>query len=72
MKRTLILAAFLSLSLPLCAASRILDGFADPPREYRPRVWWHWMNGNITEDGIRKDIEWMNGAGIVGFHIFDD
>ncbi len=29
------------------------------------------MNGNITEDGIRKDIEWMNGAGIVGFHIFD-
>ena len=29
------------------------------------------MNGNITRDGIRKDIEWMNRVGIVGFHIFD-
>lgn len=72
MKRPfIIIAALLSLSLPLSAGNGILADFADPPREYRPRVWWHWMNGNITEDGIRKDIEWMDAAGIVGFHIFD-
>ena len=29
------------------------------------------MNGNITEDGIRKDIEWMHRIGIGGFHVFD-
>lgn len=52
-------------------AGTVIDGFSSPPREYRPRVWWHWMNGNITEDGIRKDIGWMDRSGIVGFHIFD-
>ena len=29
------------------------------------------MNGNISKDGIRKDIEWMDRAGIGGFHCFD-
>lgn len=47
------------------------DGFVTPPKEARPLVWWHWMNGNITKDGIRKDIEWMHESGIAGFHIFD-
>ncbi len=47
------------------------ERFADPPRESRPMVWWHWMNGNITKDGIRKDLEWMDSAGIRGFHQFD-
>lgn len=47
------------------------EQFLNPEREYRPRVWWHWMNGNITADGVRKDIEWMDRAGIVGFHNFD-
>lgn len=29
------------------------------------------MNGNITREGIRKDIEWMDRAGLAGFHLFD-
>jgi len=29
------------------------------------------MNGNITKDGIRKDLEWMSDNGVVGFHNFD-
>lgn len=29
------------------------------------------MNGNITIDGIRQDIEWMHRVGIGGFHNFD-
>ena len=45
--------------------------FQNPPNEARPRVWWHWMNGNITKDGIRKDFEWMNRVGIGGFQNFD-
>lgn len=47
------------------------SGFLNPPQEARPRVWWHWMNGNITKEGIRKDIEWMHRAGIGGFHCFE-
>jgi len=26
------------------------SGFENPPAGARPRVWWHWMNGNITQD----------------------
>lgn len=29
------------------------------------------MNGNITRDGIRKDLEWMHRVGIGGFHNFE-
>lgn len=29
------------------------------------------MNGNITKDGIRKDLDWMERTGIGGFQNFD-
>lgn len=45
--------------------------FENPSQSARPRVWWHWMNGNITAEGIYKDLHWMHDAGIVGFHNFD-
>ena len=43
----------------------------NPPNEAKPRVWWHWMNGNITKEGIRLDLEWMKRVGIGGFQNFD-
>ena len=46
-------------------------GFEEPPASARPRVWWHWMNGNISQEGIKLDLEWMNRSGIAGFHNFD-
>lgn len=45
--------------------------FIAPPNSARPRVWWHWMNGNITIDGIDKDLAWMHRVGIGGLHNFD-
>jgi hypothetical protein len=45
--------------------------FRDPPASARPRVWWHWMNGNVTKDGIAKDIDWMSRMGIGGLQAFD-
>lgn len=47
------------------------DQFANPPQSARPRVWWHWMNGNITKDGIAKDMAWMKRVGIGGLQNFD-
>ena len=47
------------------------SGFENPPEGARPRVWWHWMNGNITKEGIKLDLEWMHRAGIRGFQNFD-
>lgn len=47
------------------------EQFRDPPASARPRVWWHWMNGNITKDGIAKDLAWMKAVGIGGAQTFD-
>jgi len=46
-------------------------GFENPPQSARPRVWWHWMNGNITKEGIKLDLEWMHRIGLGGFQNFD-
>jgi hypothetical protein len=46
-------------------------GFVNPDNAARPRVWWHWVNGNITKEGIRKDLLWMKRSGIGGFQNFD-
>jgi len=47
------------------------EGFQNPPESAKPRVWWHWMNGNISKEGIRADLEWMKRTGIGGFQNFD-
>lgn len=57
-----------SFTIDTSALARI---FMDPPKEARPQVWWHWMDGNVSKEGIRKDIEWMKRSGIGGFHQFD-
>jgi hypothetical protein len=36
------------------ATDALERGFKNPPQAAKPRVWWHWMNGNITEDGISR------------------
>jgi hypothetical protein len=65
-------AIALLMPLPCIAASDVLrDGFRSPPAVAKPRVWWHWMNGNITKDGIRRDLEWMNRIGIGGVNAID-
>jgi alpha-L-rhamnosidase len=52
-------------------ADELADNFKNPPQSARPRVWWHWMNGNITKDGIAKDMAWMKRVGIGGLQNFD-
>jgi hypothetical protein len=49
----------------------LLRGFENPPDSAKPRVWWHWMSGNITKAGIQADLEWMKRVGIGGFQNFD-
>jgi hypothetical protein len=52
-------------------ADPLARGFENPPESAKPRVWWHWMNGNITKEGIKLDLEWMKRVGIGGFQNFD-
>lgn len=53
------------------SAPALEQGFQNPPPEARPRTWWHWMNGNITADGVRKDLDWMSRVGLGGVQNFD-
>lgn len=69
--RTILLAMALTTATGSMAQSDLQQQFANPPQEARPRVWWHWMNGNISKYGIKKDLEWMHRAGIAGIHVFD-
>ena len=47
------------------------QGFKDPPGSAKPRTWWHWTSGNVTKEGITKDLEWMKRVGIGGMHLAD-
>ncbi len=49
----------------------LYEGFRNPPPSARPITWWHWTGGNVTKEGITKDLEWMKRSGIGGFHAFD-
>jgi len=45
--------------------------FFNPPDEAKPWVFWHWMNGHITREGITADLEAMADVGIGGAMIFN-
>jgi hypothetical protein len=51
-------------------ADGLLAGFRSPPDEAKPQTWWHWMNGNVSREGITLDLEAMKRAGIGGFQMF--
>jgi len=45
--------------------------FLHPPDSARPWVFWMWMNGNITKEGITLDLEAMKRMGIGGAICFN-
>ncbi|NNM84467.1 MAG: hypothetical protein HKL96_01725 [Phycisphaerales bacterium] len=45
--------------------------FASPPDSARPWVYWFWLDGNITREGITADLEAMKAAGIGGVLIME-
>jgi len=47
------------------------QGFKNPPDSAKPQAWWHWMNGNVTKEGITADLEWMHRVGIGGMQMID-
>lgn len=52
-------------------ASELESNFMTPPASAKPHTWWHWMNGNVTKEGITLDLEAMARVGIGGFQNFD-
>jgi len=63
------------LTLLLTTGSAYADdleaGFLNPPHTAGIRSFWWWLNGNVTQDAITRDLEEMKAKGYNGAMIFD-
>jgi (4-O-methyl)-D-glucuronate---lignin esterase len=53
------------------SAAEIERGFHVPPPSAKPQTLWFWMNGNVSRDGITRDLEAMARVGLGGAMMFD-
>ena len=65
------LLAALSAGAIATAADALENGFRSPAMEDRPMVWWHWMNGSVTKEAIRAELEDMKRVGLAGAQMLD-
>ncbi|MGZ3838901.1 MAG: glycosyl hydrolase [Flavisolibacter sp.] len=52
-------------------AQSLQKGFINPPDSARPWVYWFWLNGNLSKEGITADLESMKRVGIGGVLIME-
>ncbi|MBN2762547.1 MAG: hypothetical protein JXR41_05620, partial [Bacteroidales bacterium] len=59
---------FLLITLMIISATgygqTMEEGFASPPDNTRPGVYWYWINEHISKEGITKDLESLAKLGI--------
>jgi hypothetical protein len=67
----LTMAGLAAFAVPTFAQANLQEGFKNPPASARPHTWWHWINGNVTKEGITADLEAMKRVGIGGAQIFN-
>ena len=61
----------LTLTVSAAPADPLESGFRCPPDSAKPLTWWHWMNGNVTKEGITADLESMKRIGLGGTYMFN-
>ncbi|MGE3109118.1 MAG: glycosyl hydrolase [Phycisphaerales bacterium] len=67
---SMVLGGFCLAGLALAQVD-LAVGFGNPPDSAKPHTWWHWMNGNVTREGITADLEAMKRIGLGGAQIFN-
>lgn len=60
------LAAITLLAAFALRADELAKQFVSPPAAARPRVFWFWINGNSSKEGITADLEALQHAGVGG------
>lgn len=62
---------WLASTLTVLAGDSLRLGFMNPPESARARTWWHWVDGNVTKEGITADLEAMSRVGIQEVQLFN-
>lgn len=58
------LAGASALLMGCAAADKREAGFVTPPSSVQTGTYWYWIEGNISKEGVEKDLEAMKAAGI--------
>lgn len=58
------LAGVSALLMGCAAADKREAGFVTPPSSVQTGTYWYWIEGNISKEGVEKDLEAMKAAGI--------
>jgi hypothetical protein len=68
---TLLVPASLGVCHAADSHAPLEKAFFAPPDSAKPWVYWFWLNGNITREGITADLEAMRRVGIGGVLIME-
>lgn len=69
--KAILLFALLAAGAAAAAPSELEQGFHTPPDAAKPWAYWWWVNGNVTEASVRRDLEEMKQKGLGGLLMFD-
>ncbi|RPI44324.1 MAG: hypothetical protein EHM46_03000, partial [Bacteroidetes bacterium] len=53
------------------AAPDLAGGFREPGNEARPRAYWNWLNGDVSNRGLTRDLEEAKDKGLGGLLMWD-
>ena len=63
--KTIVVILLLLVAGPAAAQTTALQkGFVTPPDSVKPSIYWYWMSDNMSQEGVKKDIEAMVKVGI--------
>ncbi|WP_298763520.1 glycosyl hydrolase [uncultured Polaribacter sp.] len=74
-QQTLLFSLLLFISVSCFAQQKeIIDleeQFINPPNSARPQTWMHALNGNMSKEGLTKDLESLAEVGVGGILLFN-
>jgi hypothetical protein len=50
---------------------KLKSDFQNIVQQHQPRTWWRWLGGNISKEGITKDLEEIKEKGMKGVTLFN-
>jgi hypothetical protein len=58
------MAIIVTGSFAYCQTDMLEKDFISPPENIRTGVYWYWINGHVTKEGVINDLKSMKKAGI--------